>query len=90
MDFGPLFLNRMISVQFELEWVEFGMLIPGIPSCIPLPEKYQKECSLGKQVLYISYKSSKILNYEREFTCCKTSCVSIRHDLIYTVFRKLG
>ena len=32
----------MISVPFELEWVEFGKLIPGIP----LPEKSQKLCSL--------------------------------------------
>ena len=32
----------MISVLFELEYVEFGMLIP----VIPLPEKSQKECSL--------------------------------------------
>ena len=32
----------MISVPFELEQVEFGILIPGIP----LPEKSQKECSL--------------------------------------------
>ena len=32
----------MISVPFELEQVEFGMLIP----VIPLPEKFQKECSL--------------------------------------------
>ena len=29
----------MISVPFELEYVEFGILIPGIP----LPEKSQKE-----------------------------------------------
>ena len=32
----------MISVPFELEYVEFGTLIPDIP----LPEKCQKECSL--------------------------------------------
>ena len=32
----------MISVPFELEWVEFGILIPAIP----LPEKSQKECGL--------------------------------------------
>ena len=32
----------MISVPFELEQVELGMLIPSIP----LPEKSQKECSL--------------------------------------------
>ena len=35
MDFGILFQNRMISVPFELEKVELGMLISGIP----LPEK---------------------------------------------------
>ena len=34
----------MISVPFELEQVEFGMLIPGIP----LPEKSQKECGLSE------------------------------------------
>ena len=32
----------MISVPFELEEIEFGILIP----LIPLPEKSQKECSL--------------------------------------------
>ena len=32
----------MISVPFELEQAEFGILIPGIP----LPEKSQKECSV--------------------------------------------
>ena len=42
MDFGLLFRNRMISVTFELEQAEFGILIPGIP----LPEKSQKECDL--------------------------------------------
>ena len=43
MDFGHLFRNRMISVPFELEQVEFGMLIPGIP----LPEKSKKEHGLS-------------------------------------------
>ena len=33
----------MISVPFGLEKVEFGMPIP----TIPLPEMFQKECSLG-------------------------------------------
>ena len=33
----------MISVPFELEQVEFGILIPAIP----LPEKSQKECGLN-------------------------------------------
>ena len=33
----------MISVPFELEQVEFGILIPAIP----LPEKSQKECGLS-------------------------------------------
>ena len=32
----------MTSVPFELEQVDFGILIPGIP----LPEKSQKECGL--------------------------------------------
>ena len=32
----------MISVPFELEWVEFRILIPGIS----LPEKSEKECGL--------------------------------------------
>ena len=43
MDFGILFQNRMFSVPFELEWVEFEIFIPGIP----LPEKSQKECGLS-------------------------------------------
>ena len=42
MDFGLLFRNRVITVPFELEQVEFGILIPGIP----IPEKSQKECGL--------------------------------------------
>ena len=37
----------MISVPFELEYVELGVLIPGIP----LPEKSQKECSLSFSIL---------------------------------------
>ena len=27
---GLLFRNRMMSIPVELEWVEFGILIPGI------------------------------------------------------------
>ena len=34
---------HFISVLFELEQAEFGILIPGIP----LPEISQKECGLG-------------------------------------------
>ena len=41
MDFG-LFPEQKISVSFELEYAEFGKLIPGIP----LPEKSQKEFGL--------------------------------------------
>ena len=37
----------MISVPFEMEQVEVGMLIP----VIPLPEKSQKECSISKQLI---------------------------------------
>ena len=37
----------MISVPFELEYVELGVLIPGIP----LPEKSQKECGLRFAIL---------------------------------------
>ena len=37
----------MISVPFELERVEFGMLI----SVIPLREKFQKECSRSVSLL---------------------------------------
>ena len=36
----------MISVPFELEQVEFGILIPGIP----YPERSQKECGLMQLV----------------------------------------
>ena len=39
LDFGFLFLNRIIFISFELENVEFRMFIP----VIPLPEKSQKE-----------------------------------------------
>ena len=35
----------MLSVPFELEQVEFGILIPAIP----LPEKFEKECSLSQE-----------------------------------------
>ena len=35
----------MVSVPFEMEYVEVGMLTP----VFPLPEKSQKECSLSKQ-----------------------------------------
>ena len=35
----------MVSVPFEMEQVEVGMLTP----VFPLPEKSQKECSLSKQ-----------------------------------------
>ena len=41
---GLLFRNGIISIPFELEQVEFGMLI----HVIPLPEMSQKECSLRK------------------------------------------
>ena len=44
------FQNRMISFLFELEYVEFRILIPGIP----LPVESQKECGLthsGRQYL---------------------------------------
>ena len=30
MNFGLLFRNRMVSVPFELEQVEFGITTPGI------------------------------------------------------------
>ena len=42
----------MISVPFELEKVEFGILVPGIP----LPEKSQKECSLSVHYSCLSLK----------------------------------
>ena len=35
----------MLSVPFELEQVEFGILIPAIP----LPEKSQNECSITQE-----------------------------------------
>ena len=37
----------MIFVPFELEYVEFGILTPGIP----VPEKSQKEWGLSKNFL---------------------------------------
>ena len=47
----------MISVPFELEYVEFGMPIPGIP----LPEKSQKECSLTFKSCGLSLKTKVYL-----------------------------
>ena len=51
-DFGLLFRDRMVSVPFELESVEFGILIP----FIPLP---QKECCLrtytNGTILYFTF-----------------------------------
>ena len=41
----------MISVPFELEQVEFGMLIPSIP----LPEKSQKECGLNVTSIFVRF-----------------------------------
>ena len=35
----------MLSVPFELELVEFGILIPAIP----LPEMSQKECTISQE-----------------------------------------
>ena len=37
----------MVSVPFELEYVKFEVLIPGIP----LPEMSQKECGLSFAIL---------------------------------------
>ena len=48
----------MISVPFELEQVEFGILIPGIP----LPEKSQKEWGPGR--LQVSSHKSVFSSYE--------------------------
>ena len=45
MDFGHSLRSRMISVPFELEEVESGKLIPGIP----LPEQSQKKCGPRKR-----------------------------------------
>ena len=42
MDFELLFRNRLISIPFELEKVEFRIPTPDIP----VPEKSQKECGL--------------------------------------------
>ena len=44
----------MIYVSFELECVEFGILIPGIP----LPEVPQKECRLSKAEPFIWLQES--------------------------------
>ena len=56
----------MISVPFELKYVEFGIFIPGIP----LPEKVQKGCSL---------KIAKValLSYSRFLPTLKTPSISI-------------
>ena len=43
----------MISVPFELEQTEFGMLIPGVP----LPEKSPKEYSLRRMTHILAYRS---------------------------------
>ena len=57
MDLGLLFRNKMVFVPFELEKMEFGILIPGIP----LPEKSQKECGLRN-------KSNVVLNAQQAMT----------------------
>ena len=41
MDFELLFQNGMISVPFELEQVELGILIPGIP----IPERLKRNAA---------------------------------------------
>ena len=41
MDFELLFRNRRISVPFELEQVELGILIPGIP----IPERLKRNAA---------------------------------------------
>ena len=56
MDFGHLFWSRTISVKFELEQVEFGMLISGIP----LLEKSQTECNLTFKTCGLSMKTKVI------------------------------
>ena len=43
----------MITVPFEPEEAEFGILIPGIP----LPEESQKECGLSLRIGQILYFS---------------------------------
>ena len=60
IDFGGLlFRNRMISVPFELEYVEFEVLVPGIP----LPEKSQKECGLSFAILTDVHIHTGVLPY---------------------------
>ena len=64
---GLLFWNRMISVPFQLEYVEFGIFnIPGIP----LPEKSQKEYDLSFAILthpfsYFSGLCLRLLGLQR-------------------------
>ena len=53
----------MISVLFELEKVEFGIFMPGIP----FPEKSQKECGLNCIVFSISV--AVIWTFDKRFIC---------------------
>ena len=67
MDFGLLFRNIKISAPFELEKVEFGILVPGIP----LPEKSQKECGHKIGWLCLSNSDGSLGHVKRaQAVCC--------------------
>ena len=67
----------MVSVPFEMEKVEVGMLIP----VIPLPEKSQKECSLSKQLIQdLDYSIPLIPHSHLKLTCLKSGVRVDLHD----------
>ena len=77
MGFGLLFRNRMVSVPFEMEQVEVGMLT----LVFPLPEKSQKGCSLNKQLIQdLDYSIPLIPHSHLKLSCLKSSVRVGSHD----------
>ena len=73
----------MVSVPFEMEYVEVGMLIP----VIPLPEKSQKECSLSKQLIQdLDYSIPLIPHSHLKLSCLKSSVRVGSHDFSKQLF----
>ena len=77
MGFGLLFRKRIVSVPFEMEQVEVGMLTP----VFPLPEKSQKECSLSKQLIKdLDYSIPLIPHSHLKLSCLKSGVRVGSHD----------
>ena len=78
MGFGLLFRNRIVSVPFEMEQVEVGMLTP----VIPLPEKSRKECSLSKQLIKdLDYSIPLISHSHLKLSCLKSGVRESVHTI---------